>query len=57
MKNYKHELDTPCLTINIDTLEDNLAAMQAAARAATVRATGPLIEDCRQRSQAACQNP
>jgi D-serine deaminase-like pyridoxal phosphate-dependent protein len=34
MKNYKYELDTPCLTIDIDTLEDNLAVMQAAARTA-----------------------
>ncbi len=30
----KYELDTPCLTIDIDILERNLAKMQAAARAA-----------------------
>jgi D-serine deaminase-like pyridoxal phosphate-dependent protein len=33
-KDYKTELDTPCLTIDIDILEHNLANMQAAARAA-----------------------
>jgi D-serine deaminase-like pyridoxal phosphate-dependent protein len=33
-KDYKYELDTPCLTIDIDILEHNLANMQAAARAA-----------------------
>ena len=33
-KDYKYELDTPCLTIDIDILEHNLADMQAAARAA-----------------------
>ena len=30
----KYELDTPCLTIDIDVLEQNLAKMQATARAA-----------------------
>jgi len=30
----KYELDTPCLTIDVDILEQNLAAMQAVARAA-----------------------
>lgn len=30
----KYDLDTPCLTIDIDILEENLAAMQAAVRAA-----------------------
>ena len=34
IKDYKSELDTPCLTIDIDILEHNLANMQAAARAA-----------------------
>ncbi len=33
-KENKYELDTPCLTIDIDILEQNLANMQAAARAA-----------------------
>lgn len=33
-KGYKYELDTPCLTIDIDVLEQNLAKMQATARAA-----------------------
>ena len=33
-KDYKYELDTPCLTIDIDILEKNLAVMQAAAHAA-----------------------
>jgi len=33
-KDYKYELDTPCLTIDIDILEQNLAKMQATARAA-----------------------
>lgn len=34
MKNDKFELDTPCLTIDIDVLEQNLAKMQATARTA-----------------------
>ena len=34
MKICKYELDTPCLTIDIDALEHNLAHMQAAAGAA-----------------------
>jgi len=33
-KDYKYELDTPCLTIDIEILKNNLANMQAAARAA-----------------------
>ena len=33
-KDFKYELDTPCLTIDIDILEKNLAIMQAAADAA-----------------------
>ncbi len=33
-KDCKYELDTPCLTIDIDFLEKNIANMQAAARAA-----------------------
>jgi len=34
MKSSKYELDTPCLTIDIDVLNDNLAKMQAAVQAA-----------------------
>ena len=34
MQNFKYELDTPCLLIDIDILEHNLSKMQAAARAA-----------------------
>jgi len=34
MKNNKYELDTPCLTIDIDSLNDNLTKMQAAVQAA-----------------------
>ncbi|MEX1328362.1 MAG: DSD1 family PLP-dependent enzyme [Desulfobacterales bacterium] len=33
-RDYKYELDTPCLTIDIDILEKNIAIMQAAADAA-----------------------
>ena len=33
-KDYKYELDTPCLTIDIEILEKNIAIMQAAADAA-----------------------
>jgi D-serine deaminase-like pyridoxal phosphate-dependent protein len=33
-KDYKFELDTPCLTVDIDILEHNLANMQASVRAA-----------------------
>ena len=33
-KDYKYELDTPCLTVDIEILEKNLAIMQAAAHAA-----------------------
>jgi len=34
IKDYKYELDTPCLTIDIEILEKNLAIMQADADAA-----------------------
>lgn len=34
MKNDKYELDTPCLTIDIDILEQNIEKMQAAVRTA-----------------------
>ena len=33
-RDYKYELDTPCLTIDIDILEKNIVIMQAAADAA-----------------------
>jgi D-serine deaminase-like pyridoxal phosphate-dependent protein len=34
MKSNKYELDTPCLTIDIDSLNENLAKMQTAVRSA-----------------------